>query len=126
MHPLLQLLVTQPGLLGEHAQAYAELLASELSDLKQAGKHRLIWAAAAVGLGLPGVVFAGVALMLWAALPNLTPMATWVLRATPGLPLLAALACLARWYALNTAVPLAHLKEQIKADMQLFKEASAP
>jgi uncharacterized membrane protein YqjE len=126
MHPLLHLLVSQPGLLGEHAQAYAELLASELSALKQGAQRRLIWGAAASGLALLGLLFGGVALMLWAALPSLPLAANWVLPATPGVPLLGALACLARWHTLQTAAPFAQLKEQIKADMQLLKEVSAP
>ena len=48
MHPLLHLLMTQPGLLGEHAQGYAGLLASEVTELQQVGQRRLLWRAATV------------------------------------------------------------------------------
>lgn len=126
MHPLLQLLMTQPGLLGEHAQGYAGLLASELAAYKQSGKRRLLWVAAAGCLALVGCVLGGVAVMLWAALPGMPVAAAWVLWLTPGLPLAAALACLLRLRALQPAAAFASIQEQIKADMQLFKEVSAP
>lgn len=126
MHPLLQLLMTQPGLLGEHAQGYAELLGSEVTELKQTGQQRLLWSAATACLALAGAVLGGVALMLWAALPALPVATAWVLLATPAVPLAAALGCLLRMQALQSASAFGNLKEQIKADMQLFQEASAP
>jgi uncharacterized membrane protein YqjE len=126
MHPLLHLLMKQPGLLGEHAQGYAELLASELADFKQAGQRRLMWGAATVGLAWAGAVLGGVAVMLWAALPDMPADAAWVLLATPCVPLAAALGCLLRLRACSGAAAFANIKEQIKADMQLFKEVSPP
>jgi hypothetical protein len=126
MHPLLQLLMTQPGLLGEHAQGYAELLTSELAAFKQSGTRRLLWAAATGCLALVGCVLGGVAVMLWAALPGMPVAAAWVLWVTPGLPVAAALACLLRLRALQPVTAFASIQEQIKADMQLFKEVSTP
>jgi hypothetical protein len=126
MHPLLQLLMTQPGLLGEHALGYAGLLGSEVAAFKQAGQRRLVWGLATVCLLLVGVLLGGVALMLWAALPGLPASTAWVLLATPCVPLSAALACLLRLRTLKPAAAFARVKEQIKADMQLFREVSAP
>jgi hypothetical protein len=126
MHPVLQLLVKQPGLLGEHAQGYAELLASELAAFKQAGQRRLVWAAATACLALVGSVLGGVAVLLWAALPSVPTATVWVLWVTPGIPLAAALGCWLRLQAMQPAAAFAHIQEQIKADMQLFKEVSAP
>jgi hypothetical protein len=125
MHPLLQLLMTQPGLLGEHAQGYAELLAGEATAFKQAGQRSLVWAAATACLGLTGAVLGGVAVMLWAALPTLPTSTAWVLLATPGVALASALACLLRLRALPPTAAFSNIQEQIKADMQLFKEVSA-
>ncbi len=126
MHPLLQLLITQPGLLGEHAQGYAELLSTEVATLKQAGKRRLVWGAATAYLALVGVVLGGVALMLWASLPNLPAATSWLLMATPCVPLCAALGCLLRLRTLRTVAAFANIKVQIKTDMQLFKEVGTP
>jgi hypothetical protein len=125
MHPLLHLLMTQPGLLGEHAQGYGELLGSELAAFKQAGQRRLVWGAAAACLALAGVVLAGVAVMLWSALSAMPPAAPWVLLATPAVALAAALGCWMRMRA-QTPANFAHLREQIKADMHLLQEVSAP
>ena len=126
MHPVLQLLMTQPGLLGEHALGYAELLAAELAAFKQAGQRRLLWAAATACLTLAGAVLGGVALMLWAALPELPTAAAWTLWLTPVAFLAAALACLTQLRTLQPASAFANLQQQIKADMQLLKEVSAP
>ena len=126
MHPLLQLLMTQPGLLGEHAQAYAELLAGEVAAFKQSGQRHLIWGAAAVCLALVGAVLAGVALMLAAVLPAMPAAAVWVLWATPGVPLVAALVCLLRLRAFTATDAFANFRKQIKADMQLLQEVSGP
>ena len=125
MHPLLNLLLTQPGLVGEHAQGYAELLAGEVGLLKQAAQRRLVWGAATAGLALTGAVLGGVALMLGAALPALPAAATWVLLATPGVPLLAALGCLLRLFALPPSQPFASTRAQLQADLQMFNEVSA-
>jgi uncharacterized membrane protein YqjE len=126
MHPLLHLLIKQPGLLGEHALGYAELLGSELAAFKQAGQRRLVWGAASVGLALVGSLLGGVALMLWAALPAMPPATAWVLLATPAVPLVAALGCWLRLRSLSHSAAFATLQEQFKADMQLFHEVSAP
>ncbi len=126
MHPLLQLLMTQPGLLGEHAQGYVELLAGEVTAFKQAGQQRLCWTVATAFLALTGVVLGGVAFMLWAVHPGLPTAAHWLLWGTPAVPLAAALACLFRLRALHPEAAFANLQQQIKADMQLLKEVNAP
>jgi fatty acid desaturase len=124
MHPLLHLLMTQPGLLGEHAQGYAGLLASEVAELQQVGQRRLLWSAATVACTSIGLVLAGVALMLWAVMPTLTVGALWVLLLTSCVPLAAALACL---QVLRKPTPAAfnRFKQQIQADMQLLCEFQA-
>ena len=121
MHPLLHLLMTHPGLLGEHAQAYVELLASEVAELQQTSQGRLLWSTATVASAAVGLVLAGVALMLWAALPALSSSTLWLLLITPCLPLATALACLRKLRAPAPAA-FAHFKEHIQADMQMFTE----
>jgi hypothetical protein len=125
MHPLLHLLVTQPGLLGEHAHGYASLLASEVAEVQRSGQRRLLWSAATAACTGVGLVLAGVALMLWATLPGLAPSALWVLWLTPSVPLVAALVCL---QILRSPTPpaFARIKEQIQADLQLFNEFHTP
>ena len=124
MHPLLHLLMTKPGLLGEHAQGYAELLASEVAEIQATGQRRLLWSGITAACATVGIALAGVALMLWAALPVLATGAQWVLLLTPCVPLLAALACL-RVLRNPTPVAFARLKQQIQADMHLLSEFQA-
>jgi uncharacterized membrane protein YqjE len=129
MHPLLHLLMTQPGLLGEHAQGYAALLGSEITEIKQVGQRYLLWSAATAVCTAAALVLAGVALMLWAMAPVLPAMptgATWALCATPCLPLAAACFCLQKMRAPMSADAFAQTREQLKTDMQLLKEISAP
>lgn len=126
MHPVLKLLMTQPGLLGEHAQGYAALAATELAAFTQSGQRRLQWAGATACLALVGLLLGGMALLLWAALPALPAPTAWVLWATPGVPLAAALGCLLRLRALRPAAAFANIQHQFRADLQLFKEVSAP
>ena len=124
MHPLLHLLMTKPGLLGEHAQGYAGLLASEVAEIQATGQRRLLWSAVTTVCATVGIALAGVALMLWAALPALAISAQWVLLFTPCVPLVAALGCL-QVLRNPTPVAFARLKQQIQADMHLLSEFQA-
>lgn len=126
MHPLLQLLMKQPALLGEHAQGYGELLVSDLSAYKQAAMRRLVWAVAAALLVLVGMVLGGVAVMLWATQAGLSASAMWVLWVTPGVPLVLALLCALRMNALASVSALGGIREQIQADTQMLQEANTP
>ena len=126
MHPLLHLLMTRPELLAEHAQAYAELAGNEISDLSLAGRRRVLWSAAALCCATAALVLAGVALMLAMALPQTGNAPLWTLLLAPCLPLLGALACVLRLRVHQRASPFAELREQLRTDLQLLKEVTAP
>ncbi|NVO06800.1 MAG: hypothetical protein HXX19_13110 [Rhodoferax sp.] len=127
MHPLLQLAMAQPGLLGEHAQAYAALLGSELGTLQQRTRQSLLWSLATLACGITALVLAGVALMLWAALPGLASSSNaWLLWATPALPLLATLGCWLQLRQSGATPAFAAFKQQLQADLQLLQEVGAP
>jgi hypothetical protein len=123
LHPLLNLVATQPQLLADHAEAYAELLAAEMTRAVQAWRQRLLlYAGALCGLAV-GAVLAGVACMLWAALPDLAANAAWVLVAVPLLALMAAGACL--WVAgrVPEGTGVQTVRGQFKADLAMLREA---
>ena len=126
MHPLLQVLLSQPGLLGEHARGYAGLLVSDATAFKQASQCRLVWAVATACLALAGAVLVGVAVMLWAALPGMPATAAWALLATPCVPLAAALGCVLRLQTLTQVTAFANIQQQIQADMQLLQDIRTP
>jgi uncharacterized membrane protein YqjE len=126
MHPLLHLLMTRPELLGEHAQAYAELVGSEINDLATATRQGVLWSAAALCCAAATLVLAGMALMLALALPQTRSDAPWALLLTPCLPLLGALACVLRLRATQRAPAFAKLREQLRADLELLQEVTSP
>ena len=125
MHPLLQLLVTRPGLLVDHAEGYAELVGSEVTSAAAAWKRRvLLLAAGLVCLGV-AVVLAGVAVMLCAIAPPLTTAALWVLIATPLVPAALGLGCLVGARNGAQADAFGSLRQQARADLALLREVMA-
>src|ERR1019366_6773265 len=126
IHPLLRLIATEPQILGDHVEAYAELVGDEVKKTSSAWATRLgLYLAALCLLGV-GLVFTGVALMLWAALPPSGFQAPWVLVAVPAATFVAALLCaiLARRSPIENAFD--NVKKQLSADMAMLREVSAP
>ena len=126
LHPNFHLVATQPQLLGQHAQAYGELVSTELSAQASVWSRRALLTALALCLLVVTAVLAGVAIMLWATL-NPEPRAAWVLLAVPSATGLAALVCyaLARQRSAADAQAFAELRRQMQADMDLLRELGA-
>lgn len=126
LHPVFRLAASHPQLLAEHAAAYAELLAEELSASGAHLKRSL--ALQLVGMTCLGIalVLAGVAVMLWAALPAQAVRLPWLLIATPLAP--AVLGVLALWSASSMAAPdaFAALRSQLAADAAMLRGAVEP
>lgn len=124
LHPLLHLVATQPHLLGEHAQAYAELVAQEVSTASSAWKRRA--ALGALGLCCVGVaaVLVGVSVMLWAVVPATQIHAPWALFAAPLAPIVLAIGCLLAASGHSEGSSFENLRQQMKADMAMLREAN--
>ena len=124
IHPLLRLIATQPQLLADHAESYADLVGEELGKTTAVWKKRVLLNAAALCLLGVAAVLAGVALMLWAVTPAANIHAAWALLASPAVP-----ALLAVWCAFEgqreTAAVFKDLKQQIAADMVMLRAVSA-
>ena len=126
MHPLLRLLTTQPQLLADHAQAYGELAGAELSRVSTAWKRRaVLGAVGAVCLGVT-TVLAGVALLLWAAIPVAQMPAPWLLVVVPLVTAAAALGCILALRAGDEPGAFEEIRQQIQADIAMLREATAP
>jgi len=126
LHPVFRLAAAQPQLLAEHAAAYAELLAQELSASAVHLKRRLaLQLAGMTCLGI-ALVLAGVAVMLWAALPAQAVRLPWLLIVTPLVP--AVLGLLALWSASNMTAPDAFtaLRSQLAADAEMLRGTVEP
>lgn len=126
MSPVLHLLVTRPAWVAEHAEGYADLLAAELDDAAASVlRLALLAVLALIALGL-GLGLGGMALISWAALPAAAqPQAAWLLWATPALPLVLGLGCLAALWRTGRLALFAVLRQQLQADLVLLRESGA-
>ena len=127
LHPLLHLVATQPQLLAEHAEAYAEMVAAEVGTVSAAWKRRAVLNAVALCCLGVAAVLAGVALMLWAVIPPTDIHAPWALLAGPLVPAAAALACLltVRLRNAGNSASFDALRAQVRADIVMLREAGA-
>jgi len=126
IHPLLRLIATEPQLLGDHVEAYAELVGEEVQKTGAAWSMRLALYAAALSLAGVGLVLTGVALMFWAALPPSGFQAPWVLIAVPVVTFLLAAACFLFARRKPTESAFDNVRKQLSADMAMLREVSVP
>jgi hypothetical protein len=126
IHPLLRLIATEPQILGDHVEAYAELVGDEVKKTSSAWSLRIALYLAALALGCVALVLAGVAVMLWATLPPSGFQVPWLLVAVPVVGFVAAIVCvlLARRNPVENAFD--NVKRQLSADMAMLREVSAP
>ena len=126
MRSLLNLLMTQPKLLADHAAAYAEMAATEMGVAAAVCKRQVMLTAAAICCWTVAAILTGVALMLWAVVPETSMHAPWVLIAIPMLPVAVALWCGVVLRALAATQPFADVRQQLRADLGMLREVSAP
>jgi uncharacterized membrane protein YqjE len=125
MHPLLHLIAKEPGLLAEHAEAYAELLGEELGVASAHWKRRALMSAIALCAIGVGAVLAGVALMLWAVVPPENMNAPWALVIAPLVPFALAVGLWITARSQSGPRAFEHVKRQLREDAALLREASA-
>ena len=126
IHPLIRLLVTKPHLLSDHVEAYAQLVGEEVGKVSMMWVWRIVFGASAAVLGLIGIAYLGIALMLWgAADPSSEMRHPWLLFLVPLVPLAAAGFCVWRAQAKPDHDGFAVVKEQLNADMAMLREVSS-
>ena len=124
IHPLFLLIATRPQLLADHAEAYAELVATELGQVSAAWRRRALLYAVALACLVAAAVLAGVALMIWAVIPVATMQAPWALVVVPLLPMAAAAGCLLAVRSRGEASGFDNIQQQMKADLAMLREVS--
>lgn len=122
MKPLLDLLVTQPSLLADHALAYAKLAAQESAGFSRICKRRLLLTACALCCASLACGLAGVAFMLWFVSPVAREVFPWPLVATPLLPAALFVWCLTQLNAAKAHPSFEKVRQQLKADRVLLQE----
>lgn len=125
IHPLLKLIATQPQLLANHAEAYAELMAAEIGDVAAVWRRRAVLNAVALCCLTAAAILAGVALMLWAVIPSMHLQAPWALIVAPLLPGAAALWCLIAARSTGEGRAFESLRRQLAADLVMLREVAA-
>ena len=125
IHPLLHLIATKPQLLGDHVEAYAELVGAEVGKTSKLWISRVVFYAVALFLLTAGLVFTGVALMLWAVVPPDNMNYPWLLIVVPVVPLLAGVFCIMKARTSPDQTPFETVKQQLSADMAMLREVSA-
>ena len=122
LHPVLQLIAKKPQLVGEHVAAYAELVGAEVGKTTKLWRSRAQLYAVALFLLIIGILFSGVALMIWAMLPVSGMHLPWLLPAVPLAPLLAGSLCVLKARGRPTYAGLDVLKTQLAADLAMLRE----
>jgi len=125
IHPLLHLLVTQPRLLAGHAAAYAELVAKEVGAATVSRERKALITVAQLCCWTAATIFAGVALMLWSALPTVDKYALWALLGVPMLAMVAALVLRMASARVVMVSPFDNVRQQFTADIAMLREAGA-
>jgi hypothetical protein len=116
----LKLIVLKPQLLLTHIQNYSNLVLAEGSKALMTWRIQMIlYVVSALMFGL-GAFSLVTSVLLWAALPILSQMTSWILVALPALILLgsASLFMFAKTYRNNQFVDIIH--EQIQLDKELL------
>lgn len=121
-HPLIRLLATRPQLVATHLGGYVGLASAQAMEAMQSLQARMVWGAAAVAGLAAGSLLGGTALLLCAVVPIADMPAPWLLVATPGLPLLAGVACWLQARRKPLAWSLAPMQAQFAADAALLDE----
>jgi hypothetical protein len=126
IHPVFRLVAAQPQWLAVHAAAYAGLVSEELA-LSGAGlRRRLVLQLTGAACLLVAATLAGVALLLWAGLPDAGLRHPWLFVLTPVLPLVAGLWALQLSQAQTAHDPWARLRLQLSQDAALLRSSVAP
>ncbi|HEV7913516.1 MAG TPA: hypothetical protein VGP22_07095 [Albitalea sp.] len=127
IHPLFRLIASEPQMLAEHVEAYAEMVSEEVGAVATRMKRRmLLHALSLFGIAV-AVVLAGVAVMLWAAVPTENMRAPWVLLLAPAAPALLAAWCHVSAKAGKDEVHgMKAIREQLAADAAMLRSVGAP
>lgn len=124
-HAIFRLVTSQPQLLAEHAEGYADLIAQELQAASARWKRSVMLGTVGAISALVMLMLAGVALMLWAVTPDAAMRAPWLLLVVPAVP---AVVAFGYWSALSSQAKgsgFATLREQLAADAAMLREVSA-
>ena len=125
IHPLLRLLVSEPRMLAEHAEAYAELVSEEAGAVAQRMKRNMILHAVSALAFFLALILACMGLMLWAALPVAEMRSAWGVIAVPTVALLIGVAAhVAARSRAGEERGIKVIREQLAADAAMLRSVT--
>ena len=116
-------LLLRPELISMHVQGYADLLCEESGLLMRYVRNRVLLCVIGVFSAVLAVLWGGVALLLWSALPTVDPRWAWVLWAFPLVWVVVAVGCWLIFRMFDRSVFFPRTREQIQLDVLALKQA---
>jgi hypothetical protein len=127
VHPLFRLAAAHPQWLADHVLAYSDLMAEEVSTTAAQLQRRLVLQVAGLAGIAVAAVLCGVAVLLWAALPEAAPRQPWLLLGVPALPAALGAAALLRASAVaSNGEWFTSLRRQLADDVAMLRDAGPP
>jgi uncharacterized membrane protein YqjE len=111
----------QPGLVAEHAGAYAQLASAELDEWGEQWKSRASLGTAAALLAYLALALAGAAGLALAVVPVQAMPMPWLLAVIPAVPMLLAGALAWRIRCMEQAPAFAALRQQLAQDLATLR-----
>ena len=121
IHPALIAAARQPGLMLDHASAYADLASAELDEWRDQWQRRARLGAAAALLAYLSLAMAGGAGLALAVVPLAHMSLPWLLAAVPAVPLLLAAVLAWRVHRMERTPPFAELRQQLAQDLATLR-----
>lgn len=125
IHPVFRLAAAQPQLLAEHAGAYAGLLSEALAVSSARLQRRVVLQAAGAALLVVAAVLVGVAVLLWAALPEAVARSLWAFVLAPLVPAVVGGVCVWAGQNRDSGESFATLRLQLAEDLALLRRTGA-
>lgn len=123
VHPLVRIAAARPQMLAEHASAYAELIANEITTAGQQLKRQVVLELVGLNCFVVAAVLFGVAAMLWGSFPAGGLSAPWMLVMAPTAPLIFGSWALLRGKAIVPNDPFTKVRRQWAADAAMLSRA---
>ncbi len=121
IHPAVIAAARHPGLVLDHASAYADLASAELDEWRGQWQRRASLSAAAALLVYLSLALAGGAGLALAVVPLASMPLPWLLAAVPAVPLLLAAALAWRAHRMQRTPPFAELRQQLAQDLATLR-----
>lgn len=124
-HPAFRMLMSQPTLLADHLEAYAELVAEQTGVALKHLRRLLLLRVIALCTGMAATMLGGIALMLWAVSPPAAIHAPWALLAVPLVPLFACVIALIGSSKAPGTGSFDVVREQLAQDVSMLRELAS-